>query len=148
MIDLSVEYPWMKVARSKLGIEEIPGARANMDIVAMLQSTTVPAAMAKTDATPWCAAFVNKVLKEAGIRTINSARAKDWLNWGAPPEGDQDWKPGVVVVMSRQGGGHVGFLVDWDDDAETVTVLGGNQGNRVCIATFSMNNVIGYRIPA
>lgn len=149
MIDLSVEYPWMKVARSKLGIKEIPGVKANMDIVAMLQTTTVPPSMAKSDETPWCAAFVNQVFKESGVKRINSARARDWAKWGREPEGDADWKPGVLVIFGWSNGtGHVGFLVDWDDDAETLVVLGGNQSNKVCMASFGMNKVIGYRVPA
>ena len=34
-------YPWMEIARSKLGIHEIPGPKANAFIVECLESTTI-----------------------------------------------------------------------------------------------------------
>jgi len=36
-----IEYPWMAIARSKLGIHEIPGPEANAFIVECLESTTL-----------------------------------------------------------------------------------------------------------
>ena len=36
-----IEYPWMAIAREKLGIHEIPGPKANAFIVECLKSTTI-----------------------------------------------------------------------------------------------------------
>ena len=36
-----IEYPWMAIARSKLGEHEIPGPEANAFIVECLESTTL-----------------------------------------------------------------------------------------------------------
>jgi uncharacterized protein (TIGR02594 family) len=140
------EYPWMQIARSKLGIHEIPGPGAEAFIVECLKSTTLPAPYNRTDATAWCAAFLNRILQLGGIKTINSARARDWLEWGREPT-DDEFGPGVVVILERgEDSGHVGFLEDWDDTR--VKLLGGNQGDAVSEAWFPMTRVLGWRIPA
>lgn len=91
-----------------------------------------------------CSAFVNWVLKQAGVEPrTNSAWARSWLNWGIATD---DPIPGTIVVFSRgKNAGHVGFYLDEDDDR--VQVLGGNQGNAVTIAWFPKANLLGYREP-
>ena len=54
---------------------------------------------------------------------------------------------GCLVVFTRQGGGHVGFVVG-KDKAGNLLVLGGNQGNRVSIAAFPTSRVAAYVWPS
>jgi hypothetical protein len=53
---------------------------------------------------------------------------------------------GCVVVFSRGAGGHVGLVVGRTAHGG-LSVLGGNQGDRVCIAAFHTARVLGYRLP-
>ena len=124
-----IEYPWMAIARSKLGIHEIPGPKANAFIVECLKSTTLGHPDNQSDETAWCSAFANRVMQLAGYEGTNSAWARSWLDWGREPT-DAEFGEGVVVVLARgANSGHVGFLEDWDDNR--VKLLGGNQGNAV-----------------
>ena len=141
-----IAYPWMAIARSKLGIHEIPGPKANTFIVECLKSTTLGYPDNQADETPWCSAFANRVMQLAGYEGTGSAWARSWLEWGREPT-DEEVGAGVVVVLARgPNAGHVGFLEDWDDDR--VKLLGGNQGDAVSCAWFPMDRVLGWRIPA
>lgn len=109
--------PWMDIAIAELGVHEdaLPGQH-NARIVEYHLTTSLKAT---DDETPWCASFVNWVLKQAGRSGTNSAAAKSWLNWGvevAQPT------PGVIVVIKKKtpgatsatgssSGFHVGFFV-------------------------------------
>jgi uncharacterized protein (TIGR02594 family) len=146
-----IEYPWMKIARSKLGIHEIPGPRANAFIVECLKSTTIGKPENQSDETPWCSAFANRIMQLAGIKGTNSAWARSWLDWGREPT-DDEFGEGVIVILERgPDSGHVGFLVDWEYSqvgGDKVKLLGGNQGDAVSLAWFPMDRVLGYRVPA
>jgi uncharacterized protein (TIGR02594 family) len=54
---------------------------------------------------------------------------------------------GAVAAISRDGGGHVGFVVG--EDMQNIYLLGGNQNNRVSIAPFSKARFVpeSYRWP-
>jgi uncharacterized protein (TIGR02594 family) len=141
-----LEYPWMVIARKKLGIHEIPGCKADAFIVECLESTTLGKPDNRSDETPWCSAFANRIMQLAGYQGTNSAWARSWLDWGREPE-DAEFGKGVIVILARGAvSGHVGFLEDWDDDR--VKLLGGNQGNAVSYAWFPISRVIGWRVPA
>jgi hypothetical protein len=71
-----IEYPWMAIARSKLGIHEIPGPKAHAFIVECLNSTTIGKPDNQADETPWCSAFANRVMQLAGHDGTNSAWAR------------------------------------------------------------------------
>ncbi|MGQ9921950.1 MAG: NlpC/P60 family protein, partial [Desulfobacca sp.] len=138
------EWPWLKIARQELGVKESPGSGDNPRVVEYLKSTTLGRPDNENDETPWCSAFVNWVLKQAGVEPrTNSAWARSWLNWGVATD---DPIPGTIVVFARgQNAGHVAFYLDEDEDR--IQVLGGNQGNAVTIAWFSKANLLGYREP-
>jgi uncharacterized protein (TIGR02594 family) len=96
---------------------------------------------------PWCAAWANMVLSQAGMETTGSLMARSFLAWGkatkAPNIGD-------VVVMRRgrnRNSGHVGFFYAFVDvnGAKMVAVLGGNQGKEVRISYYPISKVIAYR---
>jgi uncharacterized protein (TIGR02594 family) len=138
------EWPRMKIVRKELGVKEMPGAGDNPRIVEYLKSTTLGRPDNENDETAWCSAFVNWVLKQAGVEPrTNSAWARSWLNWGVATD---DPIPGTIVVFSRgQNAGHVGFYLD--EDGDRIQVLGGNQGDAVTIAWFPKVNLLGYREP-
>jgi uncharacterized protein (TIGR02594 family) len=138
------EWPWLKIARQELGVKETPGSGDNPRVVEYLKSTTLGRPDNENDETPWCSAFTNWVLKQAGVEPrTNSAWARSWLNWGVATN---DPIPGTIVVFSRsQNAGHVGFYLA--EDADSIQLLGGNQGNAVTIAWFPKANLLGYRDP-
>lgn len=85
----------------------------------------------------WCAAFVNAVLGQNGMKGTGSLWAEDFNKWGeatAKPE------KGDVVVLKN----HVGFFDSFNKDG-SVNVLGGNQGDKVGVDKFAANKVLGYR---
>jgi uncharacterized protein (TIGR02594 family) len=139
---LASEPPWLAVARSLVGIREIPGPRHSGFIATGWARLGAP--WFNDDETPWCGFFVAHCLDAAGIAIPGKgmfARAKAWLDWGTacPP------MPGAVAVFGRDGGGHVGFLVG--ESASHLYVLGGNQSNMVSIAPIAKARALGFRWP-
>lgn len=136
------ELPWIAVARGFIGVREVPGPRSNSVILGWL--TKLKAWWAE-DATPWCGTFAATCLKDSGLTP-----PKDWfraLSWLALPVRIDRPAYGCVVVFSRQGGGHVGFVVG-QDRAGNLMVLGGNQGDGVNIRPFDRKRAVGYRWPS
>jgi uncharacterized protein (TIGR02594 family) len=134
---------WLKIAEKELGVAEIPGPRNNPRIIEYHDTTTLSA---NDEDTSWCSSFINWVMKKAGIKGTVSAAARSWLDWGREPNDDE--YEGCVCILWRGSPdgwqGHVGLLVNWDDDS--VCLLGGNQNNRVSRAWFPMDRVLGYRV--
>lgn len=132
---------WLVVARKYIGLAEIPGKEHAPQIIQWLAKLK---AWWREDETPWCGTFVAACFQETGYALPQHwYRAKDWMNWGM---GMPVPTVGSVVVYERKGGGHVGFVVGRDQHDNLMT-LGGNQGNRVSIAPFTRDRVIGYRWP-
>lgn len=135
------ELAWIKIARGYIGLREIPGVQNEGKIVAMWK--WIKRGGIKSDSVPWCSAFVGACLEQAGIVSSRFESAKSYLTWGLPIKFPMY---GCVVVFSRNGGGHVGFLVG-KDFAGRLMILGGNQGDKVSIAPFPAFRVVGYRWP-
>jgi uncharacterized protein (TIGR02594 family) len=136
------EPAWLPIARRHVGLAETPGSVTTSTIRRWLVELR---AWWTDDETPWCGTFCGAVLREAGLPIPKAwYRAKAWLDWGQPLPRDL---LGCIVVFERSGGGHVGFVVGRNALGQLL-VLGGNQGNRVSIAAFSTNRVLGYRWPA
>ncbi len=120
------------------------------------------------DSTPWCSAFVNWCLAQAGIAGTDSGWARSWAEWGVPIDSPP---VGAVAVWARGRPsadapvvtGHVGFVVK--DLGDSLLVLGGNQSDCVCIKAYpklgyladtvdsaapvsELYELIGYRWPA
>ena len=139
--------PWIIIARTQIGVSEIPGlARHNPEILGYHAATSLGA---KEDEVPWCSAFVNWCLQRAGLKGTRSARARSWLSWG---ESLTVPRYGCIVVMRRglnPAQGHVGFFLGFvAPGRKFIRVLGGNQGDRVCGANFRSDLILGYRWPA
>ena len=135
---------WLEIALEELGagVAEVPGPGDNPVIGAYLAEV----GLAPEDETPWCSAFAGHCMKAAGRKGTGSAAARSWLTWGVASEP----RLGAVTVLWRDhpgsAHGHVGFLLD--HDATGIYLLGGNQGDRVSVARFPIDRVLGYRMPA
>lgn len=90
--------------------------------------------------TPWCAAFVNAVLNETGLRGTGSNHAMSFANYGVKTN---DPQKGDIVVMTT----HVGFFdgYTYRNGKKYVVVLGGNQANKVQISQYPASKVVSYR---
>jgi len=136
------EPKWIEIARKDIGIKEIPGAKHNSIIMGWLKKLK---SWIVTDEDPWCGTFCAHCMQEAGYAyPAKYYRALEWLTWG---EHLQQPMVGCVAVFTRTGGGHVGFVVGKDSSGR-ILVLGGNQGNQVCITPFETSRVAGYRFPS
>ncbi|HEY9067104.1 MAG TPA: TIGR02594 family protein [Burkholderiaceae bacterium] len=135
---------WMRIAQEELarGVVEIPGPASNPRIEAYHGTTSGGTA---DDSVPWCASFVNFCITNAGGRGTNSKAARSWMTWGKDAAGFSD---GCIVVLQRGVApmGHVGFFVGFDGDR--VKLLGGNQGDKVSIASFERSRVLARRVAA
>ncbi|WP_323065980.1 TIGR02594 family protein [Aeromonas jandaei] len=132
---------WIEMAKNHIGVAEVKGAAHNPVIVQFWKD--IRRGGIRDDETPWCAAFVGAMLERCGIQSSRFESAKSYLSWG-----EQLDRPvyGCVVVFSRDGGGHVGFVVG-KDKAGNLLVLGGNQGDAVNVKAFPLSRVTGYRWP-
>ncbi len=136
------ELPWIASARQYIGVREVPGPKNSSVISGWL---TKLKAWWLDDATPWCGTFAATCVTEAGLTP-----PKDWyraMAWLALPVSLPRPAYGCIVVFTRQGGGHVGFVVG-KDKAGNLMVLGGNQGDAVNIKPFAVSRAAGYRWPS
>jgi uncharacterized protein (TIGR02594 family) len=139
-------FPWFDFAllEYQQNIAEVAGPGAHPRIVQYLRSTSLNAAMAASDETPWCSAFVNFCVEQTGYAGTDSAMARSWLHWGKPTDRPV---PGCIVVFSRgePPSGHVAFYVG--QTADQIRVLGGNQGNRISFSDYPKERLLGFRVP-
>lgn len=135
------ELPWIAEGRKLIGLREIPGPEHEPEILQMWRD--IRRSGIKNDETPWCAAYVGAMLERVGIRSTRFEGARSYLEWG-----DKLEQPiyGCIVVFTRTGGGHVGFVVG-KTESGNLLVLGGNQSDAVNIKAFTLDRVTGYRWP-
>ena len=131
------------LAQRYLGITEIQGEQDH-PLIRWWHSLTT---MGETDdQVPWCSSFVNGICWELRLPRSKSAAARSWLDVGVavPPE---DARVGHDIVILSRGSsptaGHTGFFAGWGED--TVRILAGNQGNRVSIASYPRDRILGIR---
>lgn len=141
----SDDPPWLAIARSQLGIAEVPGSASNPEITKYYKATALGGSPG--DDVPWCSAFCNWVLEQAGYRGTRRANARSWTTWGDPLD---EPKRGCVVVLWRgdvaASTGHVSFYLG-SPRPHILTLLGGNQGNAVSERDYGTGRVLGYRYP-
>jgi uncharacterized protein (TIGR02594 family) len=134
----------LKIAFNEIGTEEIVGDKHNPEVLKYAKDTKTEGVT--TDEVAWCSTFVNWVAWKAGLQYSGKANARSWLNVGTKvtiPE------PGDVVVFWRDSPqswkGHVGFFIGVSFDKKRVYCLGGNQGNRVSVSAYRIENVLSYQ---
>lgn len=136
------EPTWLQKARLLIGVAEIPGPRHSAEVLQMWRD--IKRGGIRDDETPWCAAFVGAVLERSGIRSSRFESARSYLTWGEKLDAPA---LGAVAVFTRDGGGHVGFVVGVEPDGDLL-ILGGNQSNAVNVRAFSPKRLSGLRWPA
>ena len=143
MSDKTLLQRVLDIAKEEIGVKEYPGSQSNPRILEY-QRAMRPKVL--QDEVPWCAAFVNWVLAQAGIAGTGSPMARSFLKWGEPLKSPVS---GCVVILKRGIAplGHVGFFVR-RSRIGFVDILGGNQSDQVKISTFRERDVLGYRLPS
>lgn len=157
---IPADYSWIgphvlkngpKIVREALktfGIKEKPGKLHSAEILDMARFLGgVIEDFYTSDEIPWCGLAVSYWIKKAGFeppKNYSQVRARDFATWGRPAD-----KPsfGDVLVFWRGSpkgrDGHVGLYIMEDPNA--YHVLGGNQGNKVCIVRIQKNRLIAAR---
>lgn len=138
-----MEPKWLELARAELGTAEVSGREHNAKIVAYFSDAGH--SEVRNDETAWCAGFVGAMLKRAGMPNTGSLAARSYLKYGVPVT---EPEPGDIAVFSRGNStweGHVAFYIGETDTA--VKVLGGNQSNKVSVASYPKSKLLGYRRP-
>jgi len=133
--------PWLDIAYKEMGEKEVSGSKHNDRILEYHSVTTLKAT---DDETPWCSSFVSWCLEKAGVQSTKNAWARSYMKWGKPIS-----KPvkGCIAVFTRgNSSGHVAFFLE--DNGLSISCLGGNQGNKVCISSYPKARLLGYRMPA
>lgn len=139
------KLPWIDIARSHMGLREIPGKRSNKEI--MSWASDIGGWIEDfygNDDIPWCGLFVAHCIMDAGMsyEVKNPLGAKNWKDFGKKIHPAY----GAIMVFSRSGGGHVGFYVS--EDKSTYHILGGNQSNSVNITRVKKSRFIAARWPS
>lgn len=129
----------MQIAATNLGMNERDQNAALKDYLENGGVNLDPAT------TAWCAAYVNATLKQAGIEGTGSNMARSFLEWGQEVK---DPMKGDLAVFTRGDPngpyGHVGFFDGYNKDG-TLRILGGNQGDSVSYASYSPDQLLGFR---
>jgi uncharacterized protein (TIGR02594 family) len=143
---------WYEIAEGEIGVTEDPDE--NIDNPRIVEYFTATDFMNKgDDEIPWCSAFANWCMVQAGIEGTHSARARSWDEEGWGEELD-DPREGCLVVFERPpnpANGHVGFFAGEQDESR-IRILGGNQGpegrGAVSISNQSRDLALSYRWPS
>lgn len=142
-----IEPKWLQIARSNIGVREIPGPKHNPTIMGWIAKlgAKVLGITVRDDETAWCSTFAAYCMAEAGhTPPAIAVRASSWATWGSNLRADR-LAPGAILVFRRPGGNHVAYYVG--EDATTYHVLGGNQSNSVNIARIEKSRCMARRWP-
>lgn len=132
------------LAQRFIGFKEVQGSVSNPAILAMLK---LDEAWPAGDETPWCSAFVNYIAWLMRLPRSKKLNARSWLTVGASIPLQDARAAFDIVVLNRPPSpesGHVGLFAGYESP-NTILLLGGNQGDSVCVAPFAASRVIGVR---
>jgi uncharacterized protein (TIGR02594 family) len=157
--------PWLSVMRAITGTTETPGDADNPKILAMrdeikriwadVEGLPAYADSYQHDETPWCGLTAAFCVSEAGYMPAYKPLPADdterfyWAQaWASDDHYVELSGPvlGAIMVMTREGGGHISLVEDWDDD--WVSCRGGNQSDAVNVQSYDRSDVIGYFWPS
>ena len=151
----------VRVALDMLGTLETAGAANNpvilgwADEVAKLCKNNYnewAADFYNSDKIPWCGLFCAVVAARASqgrperFPPNKYLAALAWSNWGVTVQSN-DIQIGDIVVLVRDGGGHVFIAVGTSPDGKRVMGIGGNQKDKVSIAEFDAARIYAVRRP-
>jgi len=133
-----------EIALNQYGHREWDGLKNNPEILKYSRECGFSATDVPSDEVSWCSAFMCWCQMKAGYQHTNSLAARSWMDWGSlvtePQIGDVTifWR-----VKPNGWQGHVGFYIRRNNTR--IWVLGGNQGNQVCISDYPASQLLGYR---
>lgn len=130
-------------AEALLGEKEVKGKLANEKIKELYADAGSPEVV--SDEVPWCAAFVGACLVRANKPSTGTLLARDYLNYGTKLKGPKQYSIGVMRRGTSSWEGHVGFVVDYDDN--WVWLLGGNQRDAVNVTKYPRKQFLGFVVP-
>ena len=131
----------LEVALTQYGLEEIVGENHNPVILGYLDD--IGFGFINDDETPWCSTFVNWCALKAGFERTGKLNARSWLDIGVPVTNGQ---LGDVVIFKRGDSDWQGHVAIYINETPThINVLGGNQGNKVCIQPYPKSKFLGFR---
>ena len=156
MMKLPKAYAWLSQeaaprhllkALELFGTQEVAGKIHNPVIIGWAKETGLEKVYT-ADEIPGCGLFAAVVMKRADAP--GSARPIPdgplWaLNWSKFGEKVASPMLGDVLTFKRDGGGHVGFYVG--EDSTAYHVLGGNQGDQVCVTRIAKSRLHAARRP-
>lgn len=126
-----IELDWIREAKRYVGLKETSGSNKHPTIDRWTNELNGKWVYGGA----WCGVYIAHCLKAAGVRYPRHwYRALDYLNYGSKLK-----KPayGCVAVKTRNGGGHVCFVVGRDKKTNKLVCLGGNQSDMVCYALYN-----------
>jgi uncharacterized protein (TIGR02594 family) len=142
---------WLVEAFSVLGLSEITGARHEKRILEMYRAAGHPEI--KDDETPWCAAYVNWCLSQAGIDGTGSLMARSFTKYGKGLHRTDTIPRGAIAIWPRgkPPSGHTNFVL-LDDGSGYVWCIGANQSKAgttgaVTIGKYVKGQAVAYRWP-
>lgn len=149
-------------AQRDLGLTEIAGSEDNPLVMAMLKLTGDGTfnGWPENDEVPWCSGAMNFWCRYLSLPRSGSLQARSWLGVGRVITLDECKAANDIVILRRGSGdgskpadfmyddgtyppGHVTIFSRCEDDL--VWGLGGNQSNRICVAPYPIDRVIGCR---
>ncbi len=151
----------VRVAMEMLGTLEEPGSGNNPVILGWADEVARTcgrkydlwaADFFNADSIPWCGLFMAVVASRTcqgrpeRMPPDKYLAALAWSNWGqvvAPT----DILVGDVVVLVREGGGHVFLATGVSEDRKWIMGVGGNQSDTVCFAEFEASRLYAVRRP-
>jgi uncharacterized protein (TIGR02594 family) len=152
------EPSWLLTMRAMTGLTETPGSADNPKILGMRDAIAAAypdmAAYCATyqhDSTAWCGLAAAYCMTEAGIRPPWGPTDTDRFLWAQSFDDPsfatiiEQPRPGCVVVMKREGGGHVSF---WErTEGSNYVCRGGNQSDMVNESKYAISSVISLVWP-
>jgi uncharacterized protein (TIGR02594 family) len=153
--------PWLEVMRAITGLSEYEnGSNPKIEAMAAYIGRKFPeqaeyASIYDDDSIAWCGvctAFCLAACIKEGISGPFGPTDTDRWMWAQSFASDPGFVklgspvPGTIVVMTREGGGHVTMFEEWDDNG-MLRCRGGNQSNEVNVSSYDPGTVIGYMWP-
>lgn len=150
---------WLQVMRAITGLTETPGDEDNPKIIGMSSfiATKWPD-MAEYcdgyqhDETPWCGLTAAFCVSVAGIRPPFGKTDTDCFLWALAWSESPDYQlmgrpvPGTIVVMEREGGGHV-TMYEYTDNNGNFVCRGGNQSDAVNMQHYNPEAIVALVWP-
>jgi uncharacterized protein (TIGR02594 family) len=150
---------WLQVMRAITGTTETPGDADNPKITGMADYIAKKwpdmadyCASYEHDETPWCGLTVAFCMSVDGIEPPFGRTDTDRFLWALSWADDADYvrlgRPvkGAIVVMEREGGGHVTMFEEMDSDGN-YRCRGGNQSDAVNVQSYDPDTVVALVWP-